>query len=80
MPKTSTFLFGRLNITWHGNSSKEEFIFEALSSDVFHSKGKFKYGLFDVRDIYFNNDKFAYGVLVKYKPSLEGEVVNEIKK
>jgi len=77
-PNIHTYYFGRLNLmgVW---PNKREFLYNALRSGVVESKRNFKYGIFDVREISLQGQVFVYGRLVKYKPVLEGEVVDEQK-
>ena len=75
-----SFLFGRLILLGGWTKTKRDFIYEAISSGEFYNKGKFRYGIFNVRNIEIAGEEFAYGVLAKYKQNLEGEVVNEKKK
>ena len=77
-PNVHTYYFGRLNLmgAWE---DKQEFLYKALKSGAVESKRGFKYGIFDVQEISLQGQKFAHGRLVKYKPVLEGEVVDEQK-
>ena len=71
-----TFFFGRFNIlgVWE---DKRTFIFDGLSTDELEQRGKFKYGFFEIEEIVFESQLFVFGRLVKYKPLLEGEIVDE---
>ena len=77
-PNVHTYYFGRLNLmgVW---DNKREFLHKALKSGSVESKRNFKYGIFDVEEIALQGQVFVYGRLVKYKPVLEGEVVDEQK-
>jgi hypothetical protein len=75
-PNVHTYYFGRLNLLGKWND-KRTFLREAMASGAVEPKGKFKYGTFSVEDLSINNQTFAYGTLVKYKPLLKGEVVDE---
>lgn len=72
------FYFGRLNLigVWE---NKRKFVYDALNTDVVEIRGKFKYGFFDVEELDLDGEPFVFGRLVKYKPLLEGEIVNEDK-
>ncbi len=72
-PQTQTYFFGRVN-TISNVTDKRQLFFQAFTANKFHMKGDYKYGFFTVREI---DSDFAYGLLVKYKPMLEGEVVDE---
>lgn len=74
--RTHTYFFGRLNLlgSW---KDKRQFIHEALTTEVFETRRGFKYGLFDIDELEINDELFVFGRLVKYKPLLEGEIVNE---
>lgn len=77
MPRgTHIYQFGRLNMLGHWED-KRQFIFVALSAGVTETKGKFKYGFFDVEELEREGEIFVFGRLVKYKPVLEGETVDE---
>lgn len=71
-----TYYFARLNLvgSW---DSKRDFIFSALTSELTVTKGRFRYGFFDIRDLDSAEGAYAFGHLVKYKPVLEGEIVDE---
>lgn len=74
-----TFLFGRLNVLGKWDN-KRSFLHQALSSGEIEKQRKFKYGIFNVEDLSLDGEIFASGQLVKYKPLLEGEIVDETKK
>lgn len=71
-----TFFFGRLNVLG-STEDKYRFINDALNAGAAEIFGKFKYGFFDIQEVTLNNEVFAFGRIVKYKPLLEGEVVDE---
>ena len=76
--RVQTFHFGRLNLigVW---DDKRKFVYDTLKIDIVEVRGKFKYGFFGVEEISFDGEVFVFGRLVKYKPLLEGETVNEDK-
>ncbi|MGD0753186.1 MAG: hypothetical protein ABSA23_17495 [Anaerolineales bacterium] len=71
--QTQTYFFGRINII-SNFSDKKQLFFQAFSANKFHMKGEYKYGFFAVEEM---ESDFSYGLLVKYKPMLEGETVDE---
>ena len=75
-PNIHTYYFGRLNLLGKWDD-KRAFVYKALTAGAIESKRKFKYGIFGVDDLSVQNYVFAHGKLVKYKPLLEGEVVDE---
>lgn len=74
--KVHTYFFGRLNLLTY-SEDKREFLYTALSTDTSEVSGKFKYAFFDVQELTLAGELFVFGRLVKYKPLLEGEVVDE---
>ena len=77
-PNVHTYYFGRLNLLGKWDN-KRTFVQKALTAGAIESKRKFKYGIFGVDDLSIQDYVFAYGKLAKYKPLLEGEVVDEEK-
>ncbi len=74
-----TYYFARLNLlgTWN---NKREFLFSALTSKITESRRKFRYGFFDAIEVEAPEGVYAFGHMVKYKPILEGEIVDEQKR
>jgi hypothetical protein len=56
---------------------RHDFIYSALTSKVTETRRKFRYGFFDVQDLKSEEGIYAFGRMVKYKPVLEGEIVDE---
>lgn len=77
MPRgVQIYQFARLNLLGQWDD-KHVFVSDALASGATESKGKFKYGFFDLEEVELESEMFAFGRLVKYKPLLEGETVDE---
>jgi hypothetical protein len=74
--RVHTYFFGRLNLLG-ARDDKHRFLYDALKADIYETKGKFKYGFFETREVVHEENLFAFGSLVKYKPLLEGEIVDE---
>lgn len=72
-----TYYFCRLNLVGH-IPDKYQMLYDSIRSDAITDVGKFRYGFFDAMDIEIDGDRFAFGVLVKFKPLLEGEIVDEV--
>jgi hypothetical protein len=71
-----SYYFARLNLLSF-QEEKQKFIFDTLGTNVIEELGKFKYGFFEPNDIEFDGEAFVNCKLVKYKPILEGEAVDE---
>lgn len=71
-----TYYFARLNLigSW---DNRRAILFSALTSKVTETRRSFRYGFFDAEDIETAEGVFAFGHMVKYKPVLEGEIVDE---
>lgn len=78
-PQIHTYCFGRLNLLTP-TDDKHEFLLSALRSGAYETRGKFKYGFFDISRACFEDEIFITGSLVKYKPLLEGEIVDETRR
>lgn len=72
-----TYQFGRLSVIGAIPDNKESFIMAALSAPVHLEKRQFRYMISNEKILTYQNHRFAYGELVKYKALLEGEVINE---
>jgi len=74
-PTIQNFYFGRLEL--RGKKWEDKYVNNLFSLENTEISGKFKYGLFDLQELEFNNQKHVFGRLVKYKSRLEGEIVDE---
>ncbi|WP_163243920.1 hypothetical protein [Clostridium sporogenes] len=72
------FYFGRLNIICpYTKQRKQEYIYKSLNTCEKIIERNFKWGLFYINRIEYNNEVFVTGYLVKYKEENIEEVVDE---
>ena len=73
--RTHTYYYARLSLL--ASADRGSVVWKALTSNQTEPDGKFRYGFFDIRELESPSGPFVFGFLVKYKPQLEGEVVDE---
>lgn len=78
--KLHLYQFGRLSVIGANTENKEQYIMTALSSNIHTASREFRYLVTNAKVIIHNENKFAYGELIKYKRILEGDVIDEDSK
>lgn len=70
------YYFGRVDM-FSALGDKKGLINKALNSSDIEFVGQYKYGFFEPKKIWIDEEEFVAGYLVKFKPILEKEVVDE---